>query len=118
MVETGDRLAAIRARVGGATPGPWTVDVNSYGDELWFGGEDCYLRTVEGPDAALGGDGQAGQSGPDADFIAHAREDVPWLLVQVIELRRALDMALRDDPEWCAAAHDALCGPRAPGDGS
>lgn len=30
------------------TPGPWEIDEQDYGDELWFGGTGCGLVTVNG----------------------------------------------------------------------
>jgi hypothetical protein len=80
---TTDDLAAIKARADAATPGPWAID---FGSVVASDGEDfvtpCY------PD-------ERGQL--DADFIAHAREDVPALLARVRELE-----ADRDD--WQQAA--------------
>lgn len=70
-----DRLAAIAARVEKATPGPWLV-----GDErlpTLFPRDDpsyhiALLESVREP-----------RFRPNADFIAHAREDIPFLLAQL-----------------------------------
>ena len=66
-----DRIEEIRQRTEAATPGPWktvtheeysTVDVDEQG------GENIAM---------------VGSAIADADFIAHAREDVPYLLSEV-----------------------------------
>jgi hypothetical protein len=75
-----ERLAAIRARVEQATPGPWHayIGVNT---GLWV------VDQVLGPIVCsnLGPDRNR-YSGPNADFIASAREDVPDLLAEVERL--------------------------------
>ena len=86
------RLAEIRARVEAATEGPWewlahtTVD----GDK-WavFHGEST-------PALAMNNDGWA----PDAEFIAHARTDLPALLAAVeAVMKRHRKMPVY---EWCS----------------
>lgn len=105
MAETGDRLAAIRARTEAATDGPWHLAPGAFNALSMLVDARFYVF------------GQIDDDG-NRDLCRHAREDIPWLLNHVRELRRALDMALRDDPEWCSLAHDVLYGPDAPGDGS
>ncbi|MEV5443521.1 hypothetical protein AB0N23_13430 [Streptomyces sp. NPDC052644] len=76
-----DRIAAIQARNAAATKGPWCTDSweiyqgSEYlpGISSWVG-ECC---RSEDPEQALA----------DAEFIAHARDDVPWLLAEVERLR-------------------------------
>ena len=94
-------IAAIEARTMCATPGPWAA----------IGQYDCRThaewRDVCGPDGeALIGHETAGEStrvirnaDHDAEFIAHARTDVPMLVARVYELEAALAKALggRDD---------------------
>ena len=55
----------------------------------------------------------------DAEFIAHARTDVPWLLEQVDRRDKALEKVLRlhprvvvlhADPEFGRMEDDAICG--------
>lgn len=58
MTGTDDRLVAIAARADAASPGPWP-----YAETLWAG------------------------RARDAEFIAHAREDIPWLLSQLRDAR-------------------------------
>lgn len=69
--ETTARLGEIRERVAAATEGPW-----EHGDRQFTAGDQA-----------------------DAEFIAHAREDVPWLLAEVERLTaerdRARDLAAR-----------------------
>lgn len=85
-----ERLAEVRARVEGATPGPW------FRDASWDKGGGNFTEnvTVNSWDVARcsGGDvppeeGRREQARRDADFIAHSREDVLWLLA-LVEGRR------------------------------
>ena len=82
------RLAEIRARAEAATEGPWTAE---------YSGEqgNCvlppgYQSTREAVAVTRLLSAQA-----DAEFIAHARTDVPWLLGQV-ELRDKALEAVRE----------------------
>lgn len=61
-----DRIAEIDARWQNATPGPWRAAEQTHG--LWVGIQDNFsaLGSMVGPS--------------DADAVAHAREDVPYLL--------------------------------------
>lgn len=70
-------LDAIEAREKAASPGPWLVSGWQDPDEFWFG--DGYY---EGGPAVLGSNGEA-----DAEFIGHARADVPALVAEVRRLR-------------------------------
>jgi hypothetical protein len=71
-----DRSEQIAARVAAATPGPWGF--GCYG-KSWavFQHDETNRPKVFGwtPDA-----GSLMPSEADAEFIAHARSDVPWLL--------------------------------------
>ena len=92
-------LDAIEARVNAATPGPWWVEqVGDFGDKSaviecvrWRG----YLNTLH-----------LGEDTPTAEFIAHAREDVPALVAEVRRLTEAENDAIRahDDLEVKLAA--------------
>lgn len=103
-----DHLAAIKARVAKATPGPWTYEVNDrastgsahfavktayahpkhphsprYITFMCGGlGESRYLRHPKPEDYREDPDTKV-----DTDFIAHAREDVPALVAEVERLR-------------------------------
>lgn len=83
-----ERIEAIRKRVDLATAGPWTlfargttveVDYDSHTDApvvKWTGFDASYLS--QNADRA------------NADFIAHAREDVPFLLDALEKAGRAI----------------------------
>ena len=86
-------LAVTEARCSAATPGPWwssqrqaAVQVGSRG--AWW----CPPFSVNET-----------QGIKDADFMAHAREDVPALVVRVRELEKALAEAIE-------CAHSNECG--------
>lgn len=75
---TDARLAEIQAREQGATKGPWRdIAMGSDGSVVLAGGNTVRTarRICRAPEFA------------DAEFIAKAREDVPWLLAQVEQLR-------------------------------
>jgi hypothetical protein len=82
---TDEELAAIRKRAIGATPGPWTrfgrSSSNPDGDDEFLGHE------IEGPPRPSRG--QFARVA-DAEFIAHARTDVPTILAKVDRLRAEL----------------------------
>jgi hypothetical protein len=75
------RLAEIEARVNAASPGPWQEFLASQGG---LGGDSVVWITTEDqePDMYLW---RGDKVAPDADidFIAHARQDVPALLLRV-----------------------------------
>jgi len=70
-----EQLNAIKERVAKATPGPWEYDEEERG--IWNKGGFNYLGTVT-------------LSHNSAEFIAHAREDVPALVAEVEYLRGML----------------------------
>lgn len=89
MTEREQRLREIEARVEAVTPGPWksghyapTEQVSVYYDQI-DEGQSCIARTtytiLDGPE----------QSISDMKFVAHARQDVPWLLAEVRRLEKA-----------------------------
>lgn len=78
-----DELAAVRARIDGASPGPWTAFVGSGiggPDFIRVGDEDAEL------DMYIERDGEPA-SPADLDFIAAARQDIPRLLDEIERLR-------------------------------
>ena len=78
--EEAARLAAIRARVEKATAGPWKSRVNGqkpYKHVQFDRGPEYRALYTTSPLEAF-----------DADFIAHAREDIPYLLALVQRLRK------------------------------
>ena len=87
-----DRLAEIRARAEAATPGPWTLGPCSHGGQILQRGDDS-SRETRHPQTYL-------QIVPDSDaeFIAHARTDIPYLLGRIEHLEHLRDDAeMRDD---------------------
>jgi hypothetical protein len=76
---TSEELAAIRARVEAATPGPWH-------------NAGYPLKGIDGPEVMAAGDAHLltmvcrPSDNEDATFIAHARQDVPVLLDEVARL--------------------------------
>ena len=100
MTDPRETLARIRAQADAATEGPW---------ELLGDGE-----YVSGPGILVAPD-DGGVTSADAEFIAAARTDVPWLLDQVESRDKALDAVLRlaDQMEAeDAAMHDFYGWPR------
>lgn len=83
---------AIRARADAATEGPWyrdsTTDANgsNYTENVTRNSWDVAM--CPGGDALL--EARRAQAAKDADFIAHARTDVPALLDENARLRAAL----------------------------
>ncbi len=80
-----DRLAEIQARLDAATPGPW---VTKPGVSLAW--SELVLAPVPGHDGymALVADTKDSffNNHDDADFIAHAPDDLAWLLERVARL--------------------------------
>lgn len=82
-------LAAIRARADAATLGPWT---NSGGEHY------AVIDSDDRPELA-----HVGSSNADAEFVAHAREDVPALLDMIAA---ALTIHRPDEHFDYRCAHD------------
>lgn len=70
-----DRLSEIRARCEAATTGPWKYQDNGFDGGIY--GADHLM--------VVGGEPHEGriEDGPDAQFIAHSREDIPYLLEEI-----------------------------------
>lgn len=85
---TPDELDEIAARAAVATPGPWKASVEGRDHDS---GSD-FIMTSDG----MGGRGEdiepSGATLADLDFIAHAREDVPRLVLEVLRLRSLLGL--------------------------
>jgi len=85
---TQERIDAIRGRVDAAERGPWEVE---------NGGANETSQFLEGPEGSVlvrnwRGSGYLSEEyvwveKPNAEFIAHAREDIPALLAEVKRLR-------------------------------
>ena len=78
MSDPRETLARIRAQAGAATEGPWEVSMDRI--ERTGGGEYAVAYDVAREE--------------DAEFIAAARTDVPWLLEQVEIRDKALEAVL------------------------
>lgn len=97
MAET---TAQIRARADAATPGPWHVHLTA---ETYVDRPSRYpiYSEVRGVVDVTEGDTYVAQTKrgneqarADAEFIAHAREDVGWLLARVVALEAAVQASL------------------------
>lgn len=87
---TQGRLDAIQERVDATTDGPWEQcgrGIDGGPSSL----TEVVTLDVECMGYCYGGTGLGVQNEADAEFIAHAREDVPALLAEVERLRAALD---------------------------
>lgn len=91
-------LAAIEARANAAARGPWKT-LTAQGV---FAGAEQNVTSFGGTHILLGAeDGQVGQAlEHNADFIAHARTDVPLLLALVREQQAKLDRVEAKLDEW------------------
>ena len=86
-------LEAIKARVAAATEGPWEWDDTTIGQH-WSHPEPRAVVVddeVSCMDYCYGGSSNPIKSDADGQFIAHAREDIPALVVEVERLRAQLD---------------------------
>lgn len=95
---TPEQLAAIRARAEAATPGPWMVDEGLVWDDGTGECECQWYREIRGW-TDHGVQCEAGYlvlSREDAEFIAHARSDIPALVAEVERLRRTIRRAVDD----------------------
>lgn len=92
---TPEELQAIAARCSGATPGPWTVEEDSRPSIMapvgtggyMDGGHLATFMAMAKYDAAWG---DKSSNSADANFIAHARTDVPKLLAFIQSLQAEL----------------------------
>ena len=95
-----DRLNEIEARANAATEGPWTPDEYTEVDpDGFYELSRVIAPDPDGDDRCAIGVVHTGILRPDADFIAHARTDVPAL---VAALRAVLDLADR----WATQSTD------------
>lgn len=74
-----EQLNAIKERVANATPGPWLVEESRYEGRFNAASAD---ENYDLPACLMGIE--------DAEFVTHAREDVPALVAEVERLRKAL----------------------------
>ena len=117
-----NRLDEIEARANAATEGPWEWEGEAKAE--WEIGANSLVPSRRPDDPVLYGYGYDAsgievKTPADAEFIAHARTDVPWLLEQVDRRDKALEKVLRlhprvvvlhADPEFGRMEDDAICG--------
>ena len=89
---TEQELQAIEERANKATNAPWIVEAGEYSGRNWLIGGSAvdgktYFVTTQNVHASE----LEGDASTDADFIAHARADVPALIAEVRSLRAKLD---------------------------
>ena len=100
---TPERLREIKERCERATPGPWIVSPNRHKakDGSQWGIIEARIRTVTGGIVAhtiCTWDGDNGRA--NAEFAAHAREDVPVLVAEVEQLHRFAKEIRRTARHW------------------
>lgn len=88
------RSDAIRERERKATPGPWTREKPKRDEDGWAQG--VAIAGTPGRQGVYANPPGGSFPSNDADFIAHNRADVPWLLARV----ESLEKALRHGVEW------------------
>jgi len=87
---TEERLAAIRQREQAATPGSWTWKP-PYELASFVNLENEAGQRIHSDGSACGEYGaDIDVDGPNGQFMAHARDDIPFLLAEVDRLRLAL----------------------------
>lgn len=86
-----ERLAAIAVRAAAATPGPWESVVTETGFGVKYLGSLAGLRPAQlefvYQDEGVLFEATTTAEDKDAEFVAHARQDVPDLLAEVGRLR-------------------------------
>ena len=75
------RVDEIRARAEAATRGPWSA-IEGPGEHWYVCDEGESIASISANDGS-----NEDQRQPDAEFIAHAREDIPWLLAELDKAR-------------------------------
>ena len=111
MTNTEKRIAEIKKRVAEAAPGPWRIyeEFDNYAsgsDEPPF----CIARGMQGADGKGLNKGEDIEcfDRVDAEFMALAREDVPFLLAQLAaerEMREKAEAEVADIPDALLASH-------------
>lgn len=100
-MNTEERLEAIKQRLSAATPGDW-LHLGENDPDSPFWGEirsiDAFTLIAEMP--------ELDDRTEDFNFIAHTKEDVPWLLTEIERLQTKFDqlmefaLAAGLTPEW------------------
>lgn len=93
-------LAAIRARLDAATPGPWfTPDERRLQGAVStrIGDRECQVASIDGDAAMFDHRAEPHEvQRANASFIAHARQDVEQLVARVEFLERLIDAVAHD----------------------
>lgn len=90
-----ERLKEIKARYAHTNPGPWIVERGAHTGQNWmiadFGicERDDKYYTVQVTTDSVNASRLCGDAEDDAEFVAHARADVPWLVQQLEKLMEA-----------------------------
>lgn len=112
---TREELAEMKRRCEAAAKGPWDAKHHEYGDEIWYGGRGCGMWQIEGPDTCFLA---ANDDLPDkeicaanAQFIAHARTDLPRLIAAHEELleKPSLEDLMIAGYDFGANSHREIC---------
>jgi len=90
MTTIEQRLREIEERASKASPGPWRAIREASADETACGYD---LYSLDGPTWLEEGD-YAYLARNDAEFAAHAREDIPWLLSLLREREKQMERYL------------------------
>lgn len=93
-----ERLREIRGRLENATPGPWEVDRNEYGNVNEFFSEGVYVFSVDAASGStiadfvsMGRDGSRVDNAiENAELIANAPQDIADLLAENDRLREEI----------------------------
>lgn len=75
-----ERITQVQARVAAATAGPWHPSIEGKHHES---GSSCILQPTGGIDLDGASDG-------DIEFMAHARQDIPYLLTELERLQEVI----------------------------
>lgn len=89
MTDDPSRLSAIRARLEQATEGPWFAETN-YSPEPYCTPSWYVVNAPHHPSVQLSRYVAEAEDSQDAEFIAHAREDIPYLLAEIDTLSSRL----------------------------
>jgi hypothetical protein len=104
-----ERLEAIRKRAEAATPGPWRATQRGFGYPMFEGGPVERMSDVHALNGELMPMGRtADESKANADFVAAAREDVPWLLSELERLEKERAAAMEVGRQRVVAGLRAL----------
>lgn len=111
------RLLAICERIAAATPGPWEWTETPIGEGASLrstapvvndGSVGGWERAHIIDDGSAGGEYGSWLKAPDAELIAHAPDDLLWLVEYISRLRTLRDSLTAERDQWRAAAQSTL----------